>query len=448
MPFPALTAALKGIAAGFGSERVELKDLAFDPGSWNPADFQHNGFYRIAGALAASGPAWSGETVGLNAALNHSVVWACNRIISETLAMLPLVLMRQDPDARRVDTKHPLYRVFHNAPSEEMTAMTFRETLTSHCVLQGNAYAEIIRRNGSGTAIELRPLDPGQVKPDRDKQGRLVYVIKQGSAQPRTLTIEPGKPHPILHIKGLSPDGMRGYSVIEVARQSIGTAIAANRNVASFYRNGGRLPYYLEHPNRFRSDAEFEQFRAKWEGTYAEPHKAPILEGGIKYNQIGVSARDAQLLETRLFDIHEICRWFRVSPHLVGDLSRATFSNIEQLALEFEKMTLGTWIQRWEQEIWRCVFTPEEKNQGYFVKHNVNALLRGDFQSRMKGYSTMLQNGIASVNEVRDLEDLNAIQGGDSHFIQLNMQPISDGENAVTPTATALVRLGEDTSSV
>src|SRR5207248_3901802 len=136
------------------------------------------------------------------------------------------------------------------------------------------------------------------------------------------------------------------------------------------------------------------------------------LENGLSYKHIVLSSQDSQMLESRLFGIHEICRWFLVSPHLVGDLSRATFSNIEQLALEFVKMTLSAWITRWEQELWRCVLTPAEKTQGYFFKHNLNALLRGDFQSRMAGYATMLQNGVASVDDIRDLEDWNRLPDG------------------------------------
>ena len=195
---------------------------------------------------------------------------------------------------------------------------------------------------------------------------------------------------------------------------------------ARFFANGGRVPYLLEHAQKFKNDADFDKFRDDWEKTYQQAHKAPILENGLSYKQIGLSMADSQMLETRLFDIHEICRWFLVSPHLVGDLSRATFSNIEQLALEFVKMTLSAWITRWEQELWRCVLTPEEKTQGYFFKHNLNALLRGDFQSRMTGYATMLQNGVASVDDVRDLEDWNRLPDGigEDYHIQLNMQPL------------------------
>jgi HK97 family phage portal protein len=273
--------------------------------------------------------------------------------------------------------------------------------------------------------------------------------VKDGNSPEKTFTVERNKPHDLLHIRGIGATGISGFSVITMARQSIGTAIAAERNVGRFFANGGRVPYLLEHAQKFKNDADFDKFRDDWEKTYQQAHKAPILENGLTYKQIGLSMQDSQMLETRLFDIHEICRWFLVSPHLVGDLSRATFSNIEQLALEFVKMTLSAWITRWEQELWRCVLTPEEKTQGYFFKHNLNALLRGDFQSRMAGYATMLQNGVASVDEIRDLEDWNRLPddiGADYH-IQLNMQPLPANQVPGTTQGTGLVRLGSKPKS-
>jgi HK97 family phage portal protein len=266
---------------------------------------------------------------------------------------------------------------------------------------------------------------------DREKTGqrRLVYIVKHSLGgvagnNETTFAVDKGKPQDILHIRGLGWDGLRGYSVITMARQSMGTALSVERNVARFYAQGGRVPYLLEMARKFKTDEDFDKFRQDWEKTYAEPHKVPILENDIKYTKIGLSAVDAQMLETRLFGIHEICRWFLMSPHLVGDLSRATFSNIEQLALEFVKVTMQPWFTRWEQDLWRCVLTPDEKGQGYYFKHNTNELLRGDFLTRMQGYAIMLQNGVASDNEIRDLEDWNPFKGGDGHHIQLNMQPV------------------------
>jgi HK97 family phage portal protein len=422
-------------------EEKTLGGFAFDAVSaagW----YSRNGYPGLAAALLGGMPAWSGETVSVEAALNHSVVWACIRKISSSVGFLPLnMLASSDGVTTMLAMDHPMYAAMHDAPNEEMTAYSFRETLTAHLLLQGNAYAQIFRRSGTGIANELHLLVPDQVTIDRDAQKRLVYVVKEGNEPARTFTVKPDVPHDILHLRGLGNDGIRGYSVITMARQSIGTAIATEHNTANFFRMGGRVPYVLKMAQKFRDDAEFDRFRAKWEEIYSTPHRAPILPIGMEYQQIGLNASDAQLLESRLFGIHEICRWFDMSPHMVGDLSRATFSNIEQLALEFVQFTLMAWLKRWEDELKRCVLTPAERKL-YSFKHNVNGLLRGDFASRMTGYSTMLQNGIASINEVRELEDWDPVEGGDDHHIQLNMQTVPGGV-PLTGQQSQLIRLGE-----
>lgn len=438
--FPALVDAVRGaykaFKAGSGDETLslDLEKKAVGDISFNAVDagwYARNGYPKLYSLLTGGMPAWSGETVSLQSALNHSVVWACNRLISETQGATPLNMLQQKNGAKQLAVDHPMFSALRNAPNDEQSAMSFQETRTSHTALEGNGFAQIVRRSGTNTAIQLLPLDPGQVRIEREKTGqkRLVYLVKynvDGVAgnNEKTYTVTPGVPQDILHIRGLGWDGLRGHSVIQMARQSIGTSLSVERNVGRFYANGGRVPYHLEMAKRFKDDDAFDKFRVDWEKAYSQPHKVPILENDTKLIQDGLSAVDSQMLETRLFDIHEICRWFLVSPHLVGDLSRATFSNIEQLALEFVKVTMQPWYTRWEQDMWRCVLTPDEKSAGYYFKHNTNELLRGDFLTRMQGYSIMLQNGIASDNEIRDLEDWNPFKGGDGHYIQLNMQPL------------------------
>jgi HK97 family phage portal protein len=450
--FPAITDAVKSIAKNVRDAfddrpvQLELKEGGISFDAVNVGWYTRNGYPGIYTLLSGGMPAWSGEPVSLETSLNHSVVWACNRLISETQGATPLVMLQRMNGAKRLADDMPMFSALQHAPNDEMSAMSFQETRTSHCALQGNGYAQIIRRSGTGTAVQLNALDPSQVTVDREKTGqkRLVYVIKHGIGgvagnNETTYTVTPGKPQDILHIRGLGWDGLRGYSVITMARQSIGTSLSVERNVARFYAGGGRVPYLLKFDKRFESDVAFDKFRVDWEKTYAEPHKVPILDGlGATYQQTGLSAVDSQMLETRLFDIHEICRWFLMSPHLVGDLSRATFSNIEQLALEFVKITMQPWFTRWEQDLWRCVLTPDEKAAGFYFKHNTNELLRGDFLTRMQGYSIQLQNGIASPNEIRDLEDWNPFPGGDAHHIQLNMQPVGTGSQS-----PSLVRISE-----
>lgn len=404
--------------------------------------YARNGYKNLYQILGSGGPTYTGKTVSEYTALNCSVVWACTRIISETVASLPLHLMRSSRDGSKFQYKeHPLYGVLHDEPNPDMSDMELRETLTAHAVTWGNAYAEIVR-DSSLRCIGLWPIAPDRVTPKKNANKDLIYEVTTPGGSPKSLRgskTAADKLPEILHIRGLGFDGIRGYSVISQARNSIALAQIQEEYAAKYFANGGRRPYTLEHPQRFKNDQEFQQFRARWEEGYGGSdnfHKPPILEGGLKYQELGFSLEDAQFLEGRQFSVPEICRWFRISPHLVGDLSRATFSNIEHLAIEFVQQTLMAWLVRWEKAIKRCCLTTEEKRDVY-AKHNVSALLRGDFASRMAGYATMLQNAIASPNEVRDLEDWNAYEGGDDYHIQLNMQTVGPG----APTASQQAQL-------
>ncbi len=429
-----LTERLRSISEGFGSKLIgldiERKDVMSAQGiTFNTVNadwYARNGYRGIYSALGGGSPSWSGQTVSLDTALNHSVVWACNRIISETIGFLPLNMMQETSKGKN-PAVHPFSQAIKMMPNIMTTSMNFREALTSHMVLGGNAFAKIIRRSGTGVAIGLEQLLPASVvNMDYDKNSVMHYLIKDGNSAEKSYPVLVDKPQEILHMRGIGSDGIRGYSVIKQARQSIGTALGGEEFAGKFWSNGGRVPYVLKADRRWPDDDSFNKFRAEWEETYSNPHKAPILEPWLTYEKIGMSLADCQLLEARQFAIPEICRWFGISPHLVGDLSRATFANIEQLALEFEKMTLTAWFTRWEQELWRCVLTPEEKGQGYYFKHNAAGLLRGDFVSRMAGYASALQNGTLSQDEVRDMEDRNPIPDGSGQFyrVQLNMQPL------------------------
>lgn len=445
--FDGIVGAVKSIA-----ERMEDKPLSVIPEESKAANFSfdtvsagwygRNGYNKIYGALSGGLPAWSGEPVSTSTGLALSTVWACNKIISESVGFLPLNMMREVGDEKQPATDHPMQRAMKYAPNCEITSQTFTELLTSHCVLTGNSYASITRRSGTGTAVELNPIAPECVFPDREKTGqkRLVYVVKEDNQPNQTYTVERGKPQSILAIRGLGWDGVSGYSVIQMARQSIGTALAQERNVANFYANGGRVPYTLKHASHFKSDEDFNKFRADWEKTYSQPHKAPIMEDGLEYQQIGISAKDSQLIESREWSVSEICRWFNISPTMVQDLSHATFSNIESLADQFVRFTLMPWLTRWEQEMWRCVLTSEEQDKGYFFRHDLKALLRSEFATRMAGYATLLQNGVNSINEVRTWEDENPIPGGDEHYKQVNLAPV--GANGALMTTS--VKVGGD----
>lgn len=429
MPFPLLSALLRGLLSDFSSAPVAL-NLKSDPGfnSVNVDWYARNGYPQLYAALGGGMPGWSGQVVSREAALQHSAVFACNRIVCEPMGYMPAVLMQNVRGEKIEATDHPMYSAMKFAPNDQITAQVFREMLTSHALLSGGGFAKIVRRSGpEATAVELEHLLPEQVIPDREKDGqrRLVYIIKgEAGAADRTYTVIPGKPHELLHIHGLGWDGLRGYDVISLARQSIGTALAGEKHVATFWANGGHIPYGVEIDKKFTSDADFDRYRSDLEKMASQPNRPMIFELGAKHKNIGLNMIESQAIEFRLAVIAEIGRWFSVSPHLINDLSHATFSNIEHLTLEFVKMTLATWISRWEQEFWRCVLTPAEKAKGYFLHYNINALLRGDFKTRMEGYASALQNGHMNVDEVRDLEDRNRLPdgAGETYRFQMNMQ--------------------------
>jgi HK97 family phage portal protein len=444
MIFPELRERFKELLPDSGSPiSLNLKSDNPDFNPENIAWYLKNGYQKIYSLLSSGGPTWSGESVNRQTALQHSAVFACNRLISESLGFMPAILMRDVGNEKKVASNHPMYRAMKMAPHAEISAQAFREIGTSQCLLEGNSYSQIIRRSGSGEAIELRQLDPECVYPDREKTGtkRLVYVVKESGASDKVFPIQSGKPQDILHLRGLGWDGLRGYSVITMGRHSIGTAIASERNVARFWGAGGRVPFHVEMPGKFAKKEDYERFRDDLEGIMQEPHKIPIFDNGMQYKQDGLNMQDAQALESRQFTVSEICRWFNVSPHLAQDHSRSTFNNIEQLALDFVKFTLSPWMVRWEQDFWRCVLTPEEQAQGYFLKFNANAFLRGDFKTRMDGFASALQNGHMNVDEVRELEDRNHLPNGiGRHYhIQTNMGTMAkDGQIQPAQTITRL----------
>lgn len=231
----------------------------------------------------------------------------------------------------------------------------------------------------------------------------------------------------MLHIPGLGFDGLVGYSPIAMAKNAIDLAIATEEYGSKFFANGAAPSGVLEHPGTIKDPS---RVRESWQHTFggsANSNKIAVLEEGMKYTPISISPEQAQFLETRKFQINEIARIFRVPPHMVGDLEKSSFSNIEQQSLEFVKYTLDPWVIRWEQSIQRTLLTADEKKV-FFVKFNVEGLLRGDYQSRMTGYATARQNGWMSANDIRELENLDRIpaeDGGDLYLINGNMLPLA-----------------------
>ncbi len=362
----------------------------------------------------------SGKTVNEKTAMQTTAVYACVRVLAEAIASLPLHTYRYTDGGKEKATDHNLYHILHSEPNPEMTSFVFRETLMGHLLLWGNAYAQIIR-DGRGKVMALYPLMPDKITIERTEKGELYYLYQKDGE------FYPLRNDEVLHIPGLGFDGLIGYSPIAMAKNAIGMAIATEEYGAKFFANGANPGGVLEHPGVVKDPSKIrESWNAVYQGS-GNAHRVAVLEEGMKYQTIGIPPEQAQFLETRKFQINEIARIFRVPPHMVGDLEKSSFSNIEQQSLEFIMYTLDPWVSRWEQAIKRALLSPDEKKE-YFVKFNVNGLLRGDYQSRMQGYAVGRQNGWLSADDIRELEDMNKLtegMGGDKYLVNGNMIDIA-----------------------
>lgn len=372
----------------------------------------------------------AGKRVNERSAMQMTAVYSCVRILAEAVAGLPLHLYRYKEDGGKEKAlDHPLYLLLHDEPNPEMSSFVFRETLMTHLLLWGNAYAQIIR-NGRGEVMALYPLMPDRMVVDRDDKGQLYYeyTTSADDAPISKGSIVRLKPSDVLHIPGLGFDGLVGYSPIAMAKNAIGLAIATEEYGSKFFANGAQPSGVLEHPGTIKDPQRVRDSWMSQFGGSANSNKIAVLEEGLKYTPISISPEQAQFLETRKFQINEIARIFRVPPHMVGDLEKSSFSNIEQQPLEFVKYTLEPWLVRWEQSIQRTLFSADEKKR-YFVRFNVEGLLRGDYASRMNGYAVGRQNGWMSANDIRELENLDRIpaeEGGDLYLINGNMTKLKD----------------------
>lgn len=378
------------------------------------------------------GSTTSGKTVNERTAMQTSTVYACVRILSESIASLPLHVYRYNRDGGKERTPvHPLYRLLHDEPNSEMTSFVFRETLMAHLLIYGNAYAQIVR-NGNGQPIALYPLLPNKMDVSRGNNGELLYTYYRDADESGNWPKQGGftlRKDQVLHIPGLGFDGLIGYSPIAMAKNAIGMALATEEYGATFFANGANPGGVLEHPGVIKPE-QADRLRESWQSQFggANAHKVAVLEEGLKFHQMSIPPEQAQFLETRKFQINEIARIFRVPPHMVGDLEKSSFSNIEQQSLEFVKYTLDPWVIRWEQALKQSLVLPSEKDT-VSIRFNLDGLLRGDYQSRMQGYSVGIQNGFFSVNDVRALEDMNLLsdtEGGNLHVLNGNMVKLAD----------------------
>lgn len=375
-------------------------------------------------AFVAGGQSDSGVSVNYESALSYSPWWRGINLISRDVAKLPLVVYRREGEGKDRDTAHPAYRILRYKANAEMTAFVFRQTLQAHAINDGNGYALIVRR-GNGSPEQLVPIRPDAVTPVR-VNGRMEYVVRVSGEQRRV------NPSEILHIRGLGFDGICGYSLWEKAKNSIGLGKASEEFGARYFSNGAEPRTVIEHPAKL-SEKAASNLRASWNAMHqglTNSHRVAILEEGMKLNAFSNNARDAQLLETRQFQIRDIANWLGVPPHKLGDATRTAYASLEQENQSYLDDAVDPWLVNWEEECRDKLLTEDEKlNDSHVIEFVRNALVRADLTARANYYRVAL-GGRAwmTQNEVRGRENLNPTEGGDVVLEPLNMfDPLSAG---------------------
>lgn len=379
-------------------------------------------------------PTAAGVSVNESSCLKFSPVFAAVRKISETIASLPLITYREGEKGKKRETKHPLYPILHHRPNPEMTRIQMEEAQMAHRLLWGNSYSHI-QQDLLGRPIALWPLDPSRIKVTRpDVNGPLVYeyLLTDNGEKVYFPSWE------ILHIAGLGFNGISGYSVISLAREGIATGLAYEEYSARFFSNNATPAGFLEIPGVVDEQTK-KTIRQDWYGTYGGVSKSQligIIGQGMKFNPVSVQARDAQFLESRKFTVTEVCRWFNIAPHMIFDLERSTNNNIEQQSLESVIYTFRPWCVRIEQAIQNKMIIDDDIT----VEHRLEGLLRGDTASRTAYYMAGRQWGWLSINDIRELENMELIDGGDDYLQPMNMMdinapqpkpPISKADNVI-----------------
>lgn len=412
-----------------GFKKAIIKALSLtEEKAWNPTLWNLHGSQSL-----------SGEVVNEYTALNYSAFWDGVNIISNTTSSLPLHLMQTKGEKKQIVDNRKLYRVMHDQANPYMTAMMFRKVMMSHILTWGNGYAEIVR-NGYGEVVELWPITPNRVtNVGFDDNGTLVYNIKVGG---ETITLPRER---ILHVTGPSYDGFVGYSIIAMARKSIGLGMAMETFGSNFFGNGTHPGVIVSHPGKL-SETSHSNLKKSLTDTYSglgQSHKLMLLEDAMKIEALGIPNNDSQFLESRQFQIPEIARWLNLPPHKLKDLTKSSFNNIESEQISFVTDSILPWLILLEQNYAMQLLTPSDKmltgNGRLYFKHNVKGLLRGDDKTRGEYYKSMFNIGAMSVNEIRASEDMDPIENGDIHLVPLNMQSLEFAGEKPEPSKTPAI---------
>ena len=369
-----------------------------------------------------------GQNVTPERAMQNATVWACIRIIANTIKSLPLDMYQKLPDGgRKKYSEHPLSDVIKYEPNLYQTGAQFWDFMIMSAGLRGAGYAEI-RPGARGAVDQLIPLHPDYIKTEILESGRLRYEYNDPITKIKRTILQ----SEMLYIPMYSADGITPISPITMHRETIGLALGATQYGAQFYENKAMPGGIIERTAEFKTKEEKEAFKTEFQKSFTgvNRHKTAVLPMGVTYKPLSISNEDAQYLETRRFQRNEICAIFGVPPHLVGDLERATFSNIEHQDISFVKHTIRPWLVTIEQSIRRSLIIAPNL---YFAEFNVNGLMRGDAESRSKYYATALGSGghtpYMTVNEIRSLENMNPIDGGDKLIMPDNMQNQQGNDN-------------------
>lgn len=402
---------LSSILNRFRSDRKGVPESLKDPGEFLTRWFGSNN-------------SSTGISVTPDSAMRAAAVFSCVRLLSESVASLPLILYRRvdisGREGKERATSHPLYRMLHSSPNSEQTSFEWREMKQQHLTLRGNAYSFVDWGRG-GRVKNLFPLHPDRVAIKRKTDGALVYEYRRLNGNTEYFTADE-----ILHVKGLSDDGVQGLSPIEVAREAVGLSLATEEYGARFFGQGTHVGAYLEMDGPLTKEVKnnIQESMDREHGGVINSHKMPIFDNGMKLQRLNMTAEDAQFLESRKFQISEIARIFRVPPHKIYDLDRATFSNIEQQGIDFVTDSIMPWLVRWEQRLSKTLLKPSEQDE-YFFEFKMDALLRGETKARQEALQIQRRNGIISANEWRALENMNprTDADGDEYFQDKAMTP-------------------------
>lgn len=366
-------------------------------------------------ALRVNGFTSSGYAVTDDTAMRVGAVFACVRILSDSVAVLPFHLYEHDGDTRKIQYEHSINKIVSRKPNSWMSSYEFKRLIMTHLCFRGNFYGLIV--SSIGRVLEIIPIHPDQMTVSQKENLQLEYKFTGKSGVTKIFAQKD-----ILHIRALSKDGVTGMSPIQAAREEIGLSAQTTRHGGALFKNGAQVGKVLKHPKTL-SEGAANRLRSNIEDNYSgadNAHKTLLLEEGLDLDEVGMTSQDSQFIETRKFTRSEIAMFFGVPPHMFGDVEKATSwgTGIEQQGIGFLQFTLMPWLVNIEERFWLDLLTDKESEKLYF-KFNVSAVLRGDFKSRQEGLQIQRRNGVISANQWRAVEEMNPREdpGGDEYIV-------------------------------